>query len=305
MPRAVIEPRESIVRVLVTGASGFIGGHVIRALQQIQGIEVMATGRSEERLRQLDVPFAAVDLHDSPTGLHTKFLEPEVLIHLAWPDLSSYHDPVHIEQHLWDSYRFVVDMAEAGVKRISCIGSCYEYGLQEGCLAEDQPTAPVTAYGVAKDSLRRMLEYRLASMSTDLRWLRPFYTHGQGQQSRALLPQLDRAIDADQATFPMSGGEQVRDYLEVSELAQAIAKTTLQSEVSGIINICSGQPTSVRSLVEEHIKARGSSIRPEFGHFPYPSHAPMEFWGDTKRLEKALSAYDRCVEESELAMPDT
>jgi len=293
---------ETAVRVLVTGATGFIGGHVVRTLQRLQGIEIMATGRNEERLGQLGAPFIAVDFHDRATDLYSKFQEPQILIHLAWPDLSSYHDPVHIEQHLWDSYRFIVDMAEAGVQRVSCIGTCYEYGLQEGCLAEDQATAPVTAYGVAKDCLRRMLEYRLASTSTDLRWLRPFYTHGQGQQSRALLPQLDHAIDTGQATFPMSGGEQVRDYLEVSELAQAIAKTTLQSEVSGVINICSGKPTSVRALVEEHIKSRDSSIRPEFGHFPYPSHTPMTFWGDTTRLEEALSAYDRRVERSELAM---
>lgn len=292
------------MRTLVTGATGFIGGHVVRALQRLQGIEIMATGRNEERLRQLGVPFVAADLHDPATDLYSRCQEPQILIHLAWADLSAYHDPIHINQHLWDSYRFIVDMVEAGVQRVSCIGTCYEYGLQEGCLTEDQATAPVTAYGVAKDCLRRMLEYRLASTSTDLLWLRPFYTHGQGQQNRALLPQLDHAIDTGQATFPMSGGEQVRDYLEVGELAQAIAKTTLQAEVSGIINICSGKPTSVRSLVEEHIKARGSSIRPEFGHFPYPSHTPMRFWGDTTRLARALAAYDQPIEPAEPARQD-
>jgi len=281
------------MRVLVTGASGFIGGHVVRALQQLPDIEIIATGRNIERLKALDVPFLAVDLHDSPGDLYARFGAPEVLIHLAWPDLSSYRDPIHIEQHLWDSYRFIVDMADAGIQRIAGIGTCYEYGQQEGCLSEDCPTAPVTAYGVAKDCLRRMLEYRLAAQCTELRWLRPFYTHGVGQQSRALIPQLDRAIDAGEATFPMSGGEQVRDYLEVSELAQAIAKATLQSEVSGTINVCSGKPITVRALVEQHIASRGSSIEPEFGQFPYPSHAPMEFWGDTARLTQALSAFER------------
>ncbi len=280
------------MKVLVTGASGFIGGHVVRALQQCNDCEVVATGRDEARLARLGVPFVAMSLCDFGTGTFESLGRPDTLIHLAWPDLSSYRDPVHIERHLPDSYRFVMGMLESGVRLLSCVGSCYEYGLQEGCLREDHATVPVTPYGVAKDALRRLLECQFDPGVTDFRWLRPFYTYGEGQQSRALLPQLDQAIDRGAEMFEMSGGEQQRDYLEVTELAQAIVKSSLQSEVAGTINICSGKPVTVRSLVERRIAERGSSIRLQLGAYPYPDHEPMSFWGDTTRLELAIAAYD-------------
>jgi len=280
------------VKVLVTGASGFIGGHVVRALQQCSDCEVVATGRDEARLAQLGVPFVAMALSEFGPGSYDSFGRPDALIHLAWPDLSSYRDPVHIERHLPESYRFIMGMAEAGVGMLSCVGTCYEYGLQEGCLPEDRATVPVLAYGVAKDSLRRLLECQLDPDATQFRWLRPFYTYGEGQQSRALLPQLDLAIDRCAETFDMSGGEQLRDYLEVSELAQAIVKSSLQNEIAGIINICSGKPVTVRALVEKRIAERGSSIRLRLGAYPYPDHEPMSFWGDTSRLDQAIAAYD-------------
>jgi len=280
------------VKVLVTGATGFIGGHVVRALQEHCSCDIVATGRDQEKLDRLGVPSVAMDLADGQGDFYQRLHEPDVLIHLAWPDLSSYRAPIHIERHLWDSYRFVVAMVEAGVQRVSCIGTCYEYGLQQGCLAEDLPTAPVTTYGVAKDSLRLFLESRLDIESTEFHWLRPFYTYGEGQPNRALLPQLDLAIDRGAETFAMSGGAQIRDYLEVTDLAVAIIKTSLQSEVTGITNICSGKPVTVRALVEQRIEEKGSSIKPQFGFYPYPDHEPMEFWGDTSRLDRAVAAYD-------------
>jgi dTDP-6-deoxy-L-talose 4-dehydrogenase (NAD+) len=281
------------MRVLVTGASGFIGRHVIRALQQHASCDIVATGRDERRLAALGVESVPMDLGDCDADSFAQFGCPDVIIHLAWPDISSYRDPIHIERHLWDSYRFVVTLAESGLRRVSCVGTCYEYGLQDGCLSEDLPTAPVTTYGVAKDSLRLFLECRLDLEVTEFHWLRPFYTYGEGQQSRALLPQLDLAIERGVEFFAMSGGDQVRDYLEVGDLAVAIVKASLQSEVRGIINVCSGKPVTVRALVEERIARSGSAITPKLGFFPYPDHEPMEFWGDTTRLQRAVAAFDR------------
>lgn len=278
----------------MTGATGFIGSYVVPVLGKIEGIEVVATGRNEERLRSFGCAWFAADLASETMGARAAQFGPfDLLIHLAWGDVADPENPIHTEQHLSDHSRLLLGLAESCVARVSCVGTCFEYGLRGGGISEEAPTSPVTAYGRAKDQLRQQLEAGLGDRPGSLTWLRPFYTYGPGQAPHALFAQLDRAIDAGEATFPMSGGEQVRDYLRVQELAEAIVKTSLQSEVTGAINICSGEPKTVRAAVEAHIARRGSSIQPDLGLFPYPSHTPMRFWGDTEKLKAALAAFDR------------
>jgi dTDP-6-deoxy-L-talose 4-dehydrogenase (NAD+) len=159
-------------------------------------------------------------------------------------------------------------------------GTCFEYGLASGALAEQLPTAPVSAYALAKDTLRKMLQALQASEQFTLQWARLFYMHGPGQNANSLLSQLDRAIDAGAGHFDMSGGEQLRDYLPVQAVALRLAALLGQPACEGVVNVCSGEPISVRRLVEQHIAARGSAIQPRLGVYPYPDIEPMAFWGD-------------------------
>ena len=104
--------------------------------------------------------------------------------------------------------------------------------------------------------------------------------------------QVDQALAARRETFDMSGGEQLRDYLPTTELSALIAKVALQTRYDGIFNICSGQPISVRRLVEEYVAAKGGRLRLNLGVFPYPEHEPLAFWGDPTRLRFALAAFE-------------
>ena len=123
-----------------------------------------------------------------------------------------------------------------------------------------------------------------------LTWARLFYLHGEGQAPSALLPQLQRALDAGDATFPMSGGEQVRDYLPVEEAADDLVRLALARRDHGIVNVCSGRPVTVRALVESWLAEHGKSIALDLGRYPYPAHEPMAFWGDDTKLRQCLRA---------------
>jgi dTDP-6-deoxy-L-talose 4-dehydrogenase (NAD+) len=101
--------------------------------------------------------------------------------------------------------------------------------------------------------------------------------------------QLDAAIDRGDEVFPMSGGEQLRDYLRVECAAEQLAKA-LDDGRDGPVNICSGTPISVRTLVERRILERGARIRPEFGRFPYPAHEPLAFWGVRNAEDTTIAA---------------
>jgi dTDP-6-deoxy-L-talose 4-dehydrogenase (NAD+) len=100
---------------------------------------------------------------------------------------------------------------------------------------------------------------------------------------------LRQAALRGDAEFPMSGGEQLRDYLPVETVAQSLAKVSLLPEATGILNICSGRPVSIRSLVEQWIAAGNWRIEPRLGCYPYPEYEPMAFWGDAARLEAFLA----------------
>ena len=178
----------------------------------------------------------------------------------------------------------------SSVYRFSAVvaGTCFEYGMQSGALVETQEPAPANAYAIAKDKLRRGLEALQRERPFALTWARLFYLHGEGQAETALWSQLRRAAESGAATFPMSGGEQLRDYLPVERAAAELVALALQRRSLGVVNVCSGEPVSVRALVERWIAAHGWSIRPELGRYPYPAHEPMAFWGDRAKLQHAL-----------------
>jgi dTDP-6-deoxy-L-talose 4-dehydrogenase (NAD+) len=192
-------------------------------------------------------------------------------------------------------------MVESGVKNITVAGTCFEYGLQEGCLSETAPAKPCTAYGQAKNELRLMLEELQNTIPFRLNWLRLFYVFSNTYYRPAsLLGQLEKALAEKRSSFDMSGGEQLRDYLPVEKAAEYIVKLTLAESTQtqpilpqrgGIVNVCSGQPVSVRQFVENYLSERKADIKLNFGVYPYPDYEPFAFWGDAGRLNELLPRF--------------
>lgn len=209
-------------------------------------------------------------------------------MHLAWPGLPNYDALFHYEQTLPADYRFLKSLVKGGVGHLLVTGTCFEYGMQSGALAEDLPTAPANPYALAKDTLRKQLQSLQQQHAFTLQWARLFYMYGEGQSPNSLVAQLDRAIDGGEAEFNMSGGEQLRDYLPVDEVASRTVTLVEHPGCDGVVNICSGVPISVRRLVERHLANRGANIRLNLGHYPYSNEESMAFWGDGSRLAAIL-----------------
>lgn len=285
------------MKILVTGATGFIGHHVIKALSD-RGHEIIATGRKDasdvpDFTSHADVKYTPCDLDETNTDFFKLFGKPEAVIHLAWHGLPNYRELFHFEKNLFSSYLCLKNLIENGMKNVTVIGTCFEYGMKTGALNEDMPSDPNLPYPFAKDTLRKFLTYLCQKHDCRFRWIRLFYMYGEGQDPNSLLSQLDRALANKENTFNMSGGKQVRDYLPVETVAEYIVKISLQDKVLGIINCCSGEPITVKDFVERYLKSKNQKIELNLGYYPYPDYEPMAFWGDNRKLKKALEEFDK------------
>lgn len=281
----------------ITGATGFVGRSVLAELSQHR-VKIILFTRRDLSPRQLPPGCRVIqgDVHN-PGGLDAldRADVPEVLIHLAWGGLPHYGSLHHFERELPAHYRFLKAMVAAGVATVIPVGTCLEYGMRAGSLHEDMPATPETPYGFAKDALRRQLEYLKTRVPFSLTWVRLFYLYGQRQPARSLFQQLKTAVANGDRVFNMSGGEQLRDYLAVDEAAKYLVALALNRPDAGVVNVCSGKPVAVRTLVEAWLRQNDWKIDLNLGYHAYPDYEPMAFWGSRKKLDALLAGQSICA----------
>lgn len=280
------------MKILVTGGSGFIGQYVIRNLLKRSGISIVATTRNLKNSSTLDffdkIKFIECDLSKQDANFYEKLERPDLLIHLAWDGLPNYKGAFHIEKNLPENSFFLKTMLASGLKNLVVTGTCFEYGMKDGCLNEEMITEPSNPYGLAKDSLRKYIESLKNDHDFNFKWLRLFYMYGKGQSTNSLVSQIEKSVAGKELEFKMSGGEQVRDYLAIEKVAEYIVECSLQNTVTGIINCCSGNPVTVKKFVENYLEERKYKLSLNLGFYPYPDYEPMAFWGDNSKLKKVL-----------------
>jgi nucleoside-diphosphate-sugar epimerase len=278
------------MKVAVTGATGFVGRHVVGALLA-RGVDVVATTREPERIHVDDDRLKTVSLDITDTeNVFARLGKPDVLLHLAWGGLPNYHLDLHLERELPRQMAFLDACARAGLRRLVVAGTCLEYGMQSGCLDENLPPAPITAYARAKDRLRAHLQALASAGGPQLTWLRLFYLYGSGQASTSLYSQLRAAVMSGAKQFAMSPGDQQRDFLPVETAAAQMSALALDVPDAGIVNLCSGVPKAVAALVREWLQDWGAQLHLDLGVYPYPDYEPQAFWGSTTKLHSLLGA---------------
>lgn len=271
------------MKITVTGGTGFIGNYLVKSLLD-NGIEVIVTGIDLNIATHYPwfekVTFIEFDINAKQSEeVLKKIASSDKLIHLAWSGLPNYKELFHFEENLMTQYFFLKELVSLGLKDITVTGTCFEYGMKEGPLNTEMPADPQNPYALAKDTLRKFLQELQKKESFKLKWLRLFYMYGEGQSEKSILSQLEQAIKNGDEVFNMSGGEQLRDYLPVNEVAKRIADVAIDNQKNGIYNICSGKPISIKTLVGNYLKENNKSIKLNLGYYPYPDYEPMAFWG--------------------------
>lgn len=281
------------MKVLISGATGFIGNYVVENILKYDKFEIITTSiDSEEKAKKFDwfndTKYISCDLNKEKENYFIFFEEPDILIHLSWEGLPNFKEQYHFEKNTFTNYFFLKNMIINGLKDLNVTGTSFEYGMQDGCLSEELPSNPVTPYALGKDTLRKFLEELNKKYDFNFNWIRLFYMYGKGQSPKSIVSQLDLALDSNEKIFNMSGGEQIRDYLPVEKVAEYIVKISLQNKINGIINCCSGKPISIKDFVENYLEKRKKKIKLNLGYYSYPDYVPMAFWGDNKKLLSIL-----------------
>lgn len=277
-------------KILVTGASGFIGRHILPLLVS-QGFEVIGLGRQArpepEGWRQV-----VGDLLD------TAFVEGLMarerfshLLHLAWiATPGTYWTSLENLAWVQASLGLVRAFAAHGGRRLVGAGSCAEYDWRYGYFVEGlAPCRPATMYGRSKDGFRRLAEAYCAASGLSFAWGRIFYTFGPGEDYRRLAPSVVQSLLADRPV-PCTHGQQVRDYLYVEDLARAFVELT-QSPVQGCVNMASGVPLAVAELVMALAKGVGRPDLVRLGEIPLAVDEPPLLVADVRRLRQDVGFF--------------
>lgn len=210
--------------------------------------------------------------------------KPDACIHLAWyAEPGKYLYSLENIPSLMDSLSLLRELVQVGCQQVVMAGTCAEYDTDVGYLREDSPTRPATLYAAAKLSCCLLGQQIAAAAKINFAWGRIFYPYGPQEDQRRVVPALIRALQKGEP-FPATSGEQVRDYAHVEDVAAAFC-CLAEKQVSGIFNIASGAPVTIRQLLETVGALLGRTDLLQFGALPYRDWEPPFICGDNRRLK--------------------
>lgn len=276
------------MRVLVTGAGGFIGSSVVRRLLD-EGFEVGAVTRDATvpRLNFRHPKLLLLNATLSADGSDTKRIlaefTPDRCIHLAWyAQPGKYLISPENVTCLFASIRLVEALLEAGCRHVTIAGTCAEYLNRSGPLREGDPIGAATLYAASKVSLSLVARRLLSDAGGSLAWSRLFFIYGPREDPQRLVPSAIRSLIAGRI-FRASPGEQVRDYLHVDDVAAGLV-TLMKQSADGVFNICSGEPITVKEVLNLIAAMLGRTRLLAIGDLPYRDSEPDSVYGDNGRM---------------------
>ena len=285
------------MRILITGANGYIGSNVANFLVDHTNHEVIANDVVVDHINSkataLKLNIFDGELLDSP-NLYELLGSPDIIIHMAWKDGFVHNSLAHIE-NLYYHYKFLSKMIETKkVSSISVMGTMHEIGYHEGVIRSDTTCDPRSLYGIAKNALRQMLlnvEDQIKS-KTNIKWLRAYYIYGDSYRGSSIFSKIMNSAKEGKDTFPMTDGKNMYDFISVFELAKQISLASLQNKYNGIINVCSGEPIRLRDQVEDFIAQNHLNIQLQYGVYPKRDYdSPIEY-GDATIINEILEDYE-------------
>lgn len=275
---------EPKLKILVTGANGYLGQGIVRSILN-NGHCVVATDFNtqfvDERAERIACNLFEVD------NPYSFFGEPDVLLHLAWRDGFVHYSSAHIDD-LPKHYAFIKKMVDGGIQQVAVMGSMHEIGFFEGSINESTPCHPTTPYGIGKNALRDLTQMICKQKNIVFQWLRGYYIVGNSKFGSSIFSKITAAVDEGKTEFPFTLGQNQYDFIDYPDFCAQVAAVVGQKNEQGIINICSGKPEKLADRVERFIKENGYRIKLQYGAFPDRPYDSKAIWGNDTKIRKIM-----------------
>lgn len=275
---------EPKMKILVTGANGYLGQGIVRSILN-NGHCVVATDFNtqfvDERAERIACNLFEVD------NPYSFFGEPDVLLHLAWRDGFVHYSSAHIDD-LPKHYAFIKKMVDGGIQQVAVMGSMHEIGFFEGSINESTPCHPTTPYGIAKNALRDLTQMLCKQKNIVFQWLRGYYIVGNSKFGSSIFSKITAAVDEGKTEFPFTLGQNQYDFIDYPDFCAQVAAVVGQKNEQGIINICSGKPEKLADRVERFIKENDYRIKLQYGAFPDRPYDSKAIWGNDTKIRKIM-----------------
>jgi nucleoside-diphosphate-sugar epimerase len=271
-------------RVLLTGASGFVGRHALVALAGA-GHEVHAVARRRGRDDLPGVRWHEADLLDG-AGVVDE-VGPELLVHLAWYAKHGefWTSPENV-RWVAASLELLRAFVRAGGRRAVMAGSCAEYEWSRERYGEDAPLLPATLYGAAKHGLHVVSRALADQSAIELAWARLFFLYGPFEDPGRFVPSLVMALLRGERA-PMIAGHQRRDFMHAADAGGALAALA-DSPVTGAVNVASGAGVTLRDVGRRIARTIGREDLLEPGARPLGAGEPAALIADVRRLREEV-----------------
>jgi dTDP-6-deoxy-L-talose 4-dehydrogenase (NAD+) len=244
-----------MINILITGATGFVGRNVLNSISK-KNVNLVIVLREENKnlINQLNCPFSLVYSKDifaeSIEWWRIQLKEVDTVIHLAWfTKHGLYINSSMNLDCLIGSINLAKGAIAAGVKRFVGVGTCFEYDLSHHILAVDTPLKPSCIYADTKAALFFSLSDLLPINNVSFAWCRLFYLFGEGEDPKRLFSYIRTKLKNGEIV-DLSEGNQIRDFLDVRKAGKMICDVAL-GQKTGPINICSGEPKTIKQFAEE------------------------------------------------------
>ena len=276
------------MRILLTGASGFVGAQTLSALLRAD-VDVVAVSRTRPAVEG-DFRWLAADLLDPavPERLIAD-ARPDAILHLAWT-VEHGRFWAAAENLDWAAGTFALVRAAArhGVRRFVGTGTCYEYAWPDdaACSELTTPIVPSLLYGIAKDATRRVVEAYCATAAIEFAWARLFFLYGTGEHPARLVPAVAAALVAGMPAR-CGSGRGIRDFIDVRDAGSALAALAI-SNVTGPVNIASGQAVSIAEIAMTLGRLVGRDDLVQLGALPDRAGEPARIVAEVSRLSREV-----------------